>query len=246
MPKATHVLGYITRTIWGRRGYAICTTPRSGSNLLCQYLTSTGVLGRPLEYFNGMARRALEDPGYPDEPALQLHRIVTTGSTRNGVYGVKVFAYQHAAVAPTLEWPGLLPNLSFVYLERRNRLGQAVSWARAVQTTQYRSTQPPQAAPVYDARLIKERLDALDGERAQWREFFDSRNIKPLEIAYEDFIVNPQDTVDRVAEFIGLRSPTRVSHDLIDLKIQRDAETDDWCVRFLREHDSVGQSSPNN
>ena len=30
------------------RGFAICTTPRSGSNLFSQFLTSTGVLGRPL------------------------------------------------------------------------------------------------------------------------------------------------------------------------------------------------------
>ncbi|TPL71848.1 hypothetical protein FJ941_28635 [Mesorhizobium sp. B2-3-13] len=41
------------------RGYSICTSPRSGSNFLCQHLSSTGVLGHPLEYFNGRGRRFL-------------------------------------------------------------------------------------------------------------------------------------------------------------------------------------------
>jgi LPS sulfotransferase NodH len=35
------------------RGYAICTSGRSGSNVLCQYLASTGLLGKPLEYIGG-------------------------------------------------------------------------------------------------------------------------------------------------------------------------------------------------
>lgn len=31
--------------------YLICGTPRTGSTLLCQYLTSTEVAGRPHSYF---------------------------------------------------------------------------------------------------------------------------------------------------------------------------------------------------
>jgi LPS sulfotransferase NodH len=73
------------------RGYAICTSGRSGSNLLCQYLSSTGVLGNPLEYFNGSGRRLLGYPEYPDEPSRQIDWILTAGATPNGIYGLKVF-----------------------------------------------------------------------------------------------------------------------------------------------------------
>src|SRR6266576_2925028 len=31
--------------------YIICATPRSGSSLLCEALTNTGVAGKPKEYF---------------------------------------------------------------------------------------------------------------------------------------------------------------------------------------------------
>jgi hypothetical protein len=54
------------------RGYAICTSGRSGSNLLGQYLSSTGMLGNPLEYFNGAGRRMLGQPDYPDDPSRQI------------------------------------------------------------------------------------------------------------------------------------------------------------------------------
>ena len=34
------------------RGYLLCCIERTGSNLLTQALTGTGMAGRPLEYFN--------------------------------------------------------------------------------------------------------------------------------------------------------------------------------------------------
>ena len=229
------LLDQVMRLRVGRRGYVMCTAPRSGSNLLCQYLTSTGVLGKPLEYFNASARRILNDPAYPDDPTLQVQQILTTGATGNGVYGVKVFAYQNAAVAATLDWPRSLPNLTCIYLKRRDRLGQALSWARALQTSQYRSTQPKQGVAVYDARVIRERLEALAWEDTEWRQFFESRRIAPFEIVYEDFVVAPQETVDRIADFVGIRAAARIVHDQIDLAIQRNAETEEWRARFLSE-----------
>src|SRR5882724_11277758 len=123
------------------RGYAICTAPRAGSNWLCQLLTSTGVLGRPLEYFNGIARRQLNDPSYPDDPGEQVARILTMGRTPNGVYGLKMFASQFREVAGSVKLSRELPNLRFIVLRRRDVLGQAISWTRSLQTNQWRSTQ---------------------------------------------------------------------------------------------------------
>jgi LPS sulfotransferase NodH len=45
-----------------KRGYAICTSARSGSNWLCYLLSSTGQLGHPREYFNVEARRRNTPP----------------------------------------------------------------------------------------------------------------------------------------------------------------------------------------
>jgi LPS sulfotransferase NodH len=86
------------------RGYAICTSGRSGSNLLCQYLSSTGMLGNPLEYFNGSGRRLLGYPEYPEDPAKQIDWILTEGATPNGIYGLKIFPAQVEQIEKSIRW----------------------------------------------------------------------------------------------------------------------------------------------
>src|SRR3954454_20859130 len=149
-------------------GYALCTQPRPGSNLLCQVLPSTDQLGYPLEYFNGPGRRALGLPDFPDAPELQIEAILRLGATPNGVYALKLFASQFAMFSRRLRWMDLLPNLHFVYLTREDLLAQAISWARALRTEQYRSTQPAKRFAVYEADLIRTQLTAIVRDRAQW------------------------------------------------------------------------------
>lgn len=214
-----------------RRGYAICTQPRSGSNLFCQYLSSTDQLGYPLEYFNGSGRRALGLPNFPDAPELQIDAILHLGATSNGVYAVKLFASQFASFSRRVRWTDLLPNLHFVYLVRDDLLGQAISWARALQSEQYRSTQPVKRIAVYDAELIRSQLMAIVQERAQWEAFFARTGIAPLRITYERFLEDRSNHVGLVADLVDVEIPV-IDQGRIDLVIQRDAVTEEWRQRF--------------
>jgi len=218
-----------------QRGYAICTQPRSGSNLLCQVLSSTDQLGYPLEYFNGPGRRALGLPDFPDAPELQIKAILSIGATPNGVYAVKLFASQFAAFSRRLRWTDLLPNLHFVYLSRDDLLGQAISWARALQTEQYRSTQSVRRVAVYDAGLIRSQLMTIVRERAQWEAFFARTGIEPLRIVYERFLEDRSSYMDRVANLVDVENPA-VDQRRVDLVIQRDAVTEEWKQRFRAEN----------
>jgi LPS sulfotransferase NodH len=218
-----------------QRGYAICTQPRSGSNLLCQVLSSTDQLGYPLEYFNGPGRRALGLPEFPDAPELQIDAILRMGATPNGVYAVKLFASHFATFSRRVRWMDLLPNLHFVYLSRDDLLGQAISWARALQTAQYRSTQPATRAAVYDSGLIRSQLMAIVRERAQWEAFFARTGIKPLPIVYERFLEDRSSHVGRVADLVDVENPI-VDQRRIDLVVQRDAVTEEWKQRFRAEN----------
>ncbi|HXH21580.1 MAG TPA: Stf0 family sulfotransferase [Dehalococcoidia bacterium] len=217
------------------RGYAICTAPRSGSNWLCQLLTSTGVLGRPLEYFNGPARRELDDPSFPDDPRQQLDRVFTQGATANGVYGLKLFAQQRRQIEPTVDLLRDLPNVSFVFLRRRDVLGQAISWAKALQTLRYRSTQPQRGQAAYSFDAIAERLRSLDQEYADWAAYFGRHPIRPLEVYYEDMLVAPQSVVDKIAKLVGVNESAIVRPTLIDLEVQRDEATEEWRRRFFAD-----------
>lgn len=218
-----------------QRGYAICTSPRSGSNFLSQLLTSTGKLGRPLEYFNGPARRTLDHRDYPDDPESQLQAITRLGATANGVYAFKIFMNQFDQVAH-LGWASRLPNLSFVYLERRDVLGQAISWARALQTGQYRSMSASTGVAVYDSAQIRQCLSMILVEQARWRGYFALNGLQPLTIFYEEMVVAPQNTVDAVRDLVGLGGELLIDPAEINLVIQRDKTTVDWRDRFLAEN----------
>ncbi len=226
------------------RGYAVCTSGRSGSNLLCQYLSSTGVLGHPLEYFNGAGRRMRDYPDFPDEPAKQTDWILTTGATSNGIYGVKVFPWQLDLIAKSIHWSQLLPNLAFVFLKRRDLLGQAISALRAAQTNQWRSTMAAQGPATYDGHQIYERLQSAARDYARWELFFARNGIEPTGIIYEDLVANPQAAVDQVARLFGLQGKARVTEQAIDLQVQRDLVTAEWKSRFLAEYRDLDELDP--
>jgi LPS sulfotransferase NodH len=217
-----------------RSGYAICTQPRSGSNLLCQYLSSTGCLGHPLEYFNGTGRRALGLPGFPDDPSLQLEAILQLGATPNQVYAVKVFASQLDAISKSVRWTDALPDLRFVYLTRDDVLGQAISWARALQTAQYRSTQQVGGEATYSADLIQAQLIAILRERAQWEAYFARNGVAPLHIVYERFLEDRALAIRRIAAFVNVPNAV-IDERKIDLLKQRDALSEEWRAKFRSE-----------
>ena len=217
------------------RGYAVCTAARSGSNLLCQWLASTGLLGRPLEYFNGPGRRALTDPNYPDDRRAQIDWILTSTATPNGVYGVKLFSGDQQLIIPAADQSPRLPIDFYVYLERRDRVGQAISWLRAIQTQQYRSTQPARDTVSYDGAAIRERLAAIDREHVLWSDFFRRHQLQPLHLVYEETLEDPQRAVDRIAAGVGLDDRAVIDHSAVDLTIQRDATSAEWRARYLAD-----------
>jgi LPS sulfotransferase NodH len=226
----------IERANPANRGYAICTSGRSGSNLLCQYLSSTGMLGNPLEYFNGSGRRLLGYPEYPDDPSQQIEWILTEGATPNGIYGLKIFPAQVEQIEKSIRWTELLPNLKFVLLKRHDILGQALSAVRALQTEQWRASMPARGPAQYDGAQIYERLQITARDYARWDIFFARKAVAPAIIIYEDLLADPQSAVDQVADLFGLRGRARAAGEPIDLKIQRDATTQEWRTRFLAEY----------
>jgi trehalose 2-sulfotransferase len=74
------------------QGYLLCCIERTGSSFLAQTLASTGLAGRPREYFNPVEqdkqfmRNILGDTNLVDG----LPKILSAGTTRNGVFGVKL------------------------------------------------------------------------------------------------------------------------------------------------------------
>lgn len=212
-----------------RRGYVICTDPRSGSSLLCRALRSTGILGQPREYLGSPAyRRSIE------KDADKLEALIGEASTPNGVYGLKVFTHDFDNSRKS-RWPSRLPNLHFVYLERRDVLGQAISLVRADQTGQYHSGDDTGSSARYDAARIARAIRRITANQQRWRSYFARNGIEPLWLVYEDFSGDLDLVVARIAEYIGLDAVPRVRSEEVRLNVQRDAISSEWRSRFIAE-----------
>lgn len=217
----------------GLRGYAICTEQRSGSSYLCQVLASTGVLGRPLEYFNGPGMATFQ-PDYPPHAEAQLREITRQGATENGIYGVKVFSDTFDRFAPS-GWAQRLPNLRFISLIRRDLLGQAISATRLAQTNQYAADISAAREPFYDPLLIAREIHRLAWGQARWSAFFARCGIAPLYLEYDEIVINPQGTAEKVARLVGLDDPPTVNLQQVYTRVQRDSLSEAWRARFVAE-----------
>src|SRR6266567_6464066 len=133
--------------------YLICTTPRSGSWLLSEALQATEIAGRPREYFAPELQdewlRRWRSPtisSYGDFVAM----VLTRGTTDNGVFGCKLHWYQFEHLLARLRELNphgnpsdvdlvarTFPNVRYVWLFRRDKVRQAISYYRASHTGQW-------------------------------------------------------------------------------------------------------------
>lgn len=212
------------------RGYAICTEPRSGSSFLGRILASTGALGRPKEYFGRAGVRA----EIFRDPEAGLRKLVERASTPNGIYGLKLFTYDADRMAGS-RWVERLPGLHFIHLERKDLLGQAISFVRSAQTGRVQSWQTELRPARYDARAIARQLRRVAGDQARWRLYFARRGAAPLHLVYEQIAAEPQAAAAAVAALVGVDPPPRIDESAIDLAILRDDLSEEWRRRFLAE-----------
>jgi trehalose 2-sulfotransferase len=212
-----------------KRGYVICSYARTGSTLLCRALEATGVLGRPREYLNP---NEFSPEPYPTQPCLQIAEIARRATTDNGIYGLKVFCDQIDNLKG-FNWVEALPQPSFIHLERRDALGQALSSVRSLQTNQWLSTHKVQRKPRYDEAAIAKQLARFAYDRGRWQMYFARNGIDPLWLVYEDVIGNLKDTICLIGERVGIALSDVDLTYMEQLSVQRDELTEEWRARYL-------------
>jgi LPS sulfotransferase NodH len=219
--------------------YIVAGTPRTGSNLLCEGLTATGVAGAPNEVFAPdflwiwRARWGLPESV---EIGPYVEAALAHGTSRNGVRAFKI-QWMHVpplardlsrSESDVLAW--LLPAARFVNVVRRDRRAQALSWFRAIATNQWWRTDVPTASapPEPELGAVRELEAHIESQQAAWLEYFAVRKIVPLTVEYEALDQNYRGEVARVLGFLGL-DPTRAAAiPRPRLLRQADGVTADW------------------
>ena len=244
-------------------------------------LRHSGRPRRPEEYFLGVEDQSIRDHlgersiGSEQQPRSplwsraaydrHLEWAFEVGTTPNGIFGAKLMwgylgefvsllrnvpAYRDVPLAELL--PTVFPDLTFVRVVRANKVRQAVSLWKAVQTATWREDQatakaasleddgsPPYRAFIEEHRpqlrfhykAIDHLLEQLLIEEASWDAFFEHAGIKPVLVLYENFASDYETSTLRLLERLDLAPP-----DGFDfkprMKKQSDSINDDWTKRY--------------
>jgi LPS sulfotransferase NodH len=232
-------------------------------------LRHSGLPRRPHEYFdpdrhaNIVERLAFRE--MPDRPATPnelwvsetydryLAWALEQGTTPNGVFGAKLmwgYLGDFAQLLRGIEGmaglpvPELLarsfPNLRYVRITRRDKVRQAVSLWRAVQTQSWKREPGDEAErqvrePRFSFRAINYLVRLLTAHEASWDAYFLGLGLEPLTITYEELAVAHEPVVRRVLEQLEITVPADLHVEPPRLASQADELSERWVER-VHEH----------
>lgn len=235
--------------------YLICATPRTGSTLLCQYLSSTEVAGRPHSYFRkqDMASwakgwRILKENGSYDF-AEYLIAARAAASTENGVIAIRVMWESLKEIVGELAilYPNCLHRdmtlleeafgrLRFIYLCRNDIVAQAISLYRAEQTGYWHTVegQKPEQHPAFDFDAIQSRVQILRQQDESWQSWFQTISVEPMIVKYEELSADPVGSVQKVLGFLGVDLPHYRRLEAVNQRLADDL-TNSWIEEYTRQ-----------
>ena len=234
--------------------YIIFAVQRSGSFLLCEALKNTGLAGFPEEYF-------LDGQGWEDGEWARQNGVVTRddylrlvfekGTSPNGVFGAKImwnyFPIMHQKLTELPKYRGwnapplladLFPDLHYIWIVRRDKVRQAVSWAKAGQTNVYgwSKGEPlpvPRQEPTFDFTFIDLLYNLILEGEAGWQSFFEASGVQPFQVVYEDLVEAYEETALRILDYLNVPFPKDLVFGERRMQKQADALNDLWVEKYI-------------
>jgi LPS sulfotransferase NodH len=242
--------------------FVICATPRSGSTLLCDLLSGTGIAGRPDSFYRResiahFCRQWRLAPGSgPEFERRYLDAVVREGTGDTGMFGMRVMWPSLPELVNRLT--ALFPERTtareriaaafgpplYIHLRRHDRIAQAVSRSKAEQSGLWhraadgsvREQVGPAVAARYDADAIARFIAESEEHEAAWHDWFAAERIAPVEMVYEELAADPPAVLARVLDALG-RDPALASRAHVQTARLADTESRQWTARFAAEHD---------
>ena len=189
--------------------YIICALPRSGSSLLCIGLRKTKVAGNPWEYFHARTiQQGLKSWGITTREEY-LDKVVEEECTPNGVFGVKIFWSEFSKLGGLLTTR--LPDSRYILLTRRDKIRQAISFDKALQTNVWAQGRdedlPTHERLRFDFHRIRQLHHRIVAHELAWTRYFARHGVTPLDICYEDFTDSLDETLRRIVSYLGVEFP---------------------------------------
>lgn len=225
-----------------------------------EVLRYSGLPRQPREYFLEAGAPDLTEylpplePGQPstERPENWWARVRAEGMTENGVWGGKLmWGHVEDFLGRARELDGLagadletvlralLGAPQLVYVARADKVSQAVSLWRALQTQAWRSNGGPSSDEArYDFRAIDYLVARLENHDRAWQAWFAASGFEVRELSYERLERDPRACVASV-----LRSLDLPDDEIPDPPTarQRDARSEEWVARYQEEKAYLGE-----
>jgi LPS sulfotransferase NodH len=228
-------------------------------------LRHSGLPRRPHEYFdpqrhaNIVERLAFREmPDRTAEPNPLWHPetydqylawAIEQGTSANGVFAAKLMWGYLGDFAELLRGidgmaarplPELLarafPGLRYVQITRENKVRQAVSLWKAVQTQTWKQEPGEQVRravePVFSFRAINYLVRQLTAHDASWDAYFLGLGQEPLKLTYEELARSTDAVLARVLDYLGIPVPAGPALEAPRLSVQADEVSEEWVRRF--------------
>lgn len=238
------------------RSYLICATWRTGSNLLGDLLRQTGVAGDPDE--NLLPRiEKLRKPEWGFKSFTEfVQETQRRHSTPNGVSCLKLMHWNlleslerlrhendlDSCVSDREVLERFFPEVRFIFITRCNKMRQAISMMRAIQSDQWIMTARSKGEMLskqslhFDWHDFHRQLHAVNLEDDRWLDFFSRNGIIPFLVPYERLQVAHREVLAEVLRFLNL--PVTESVGSITPKIRRQATIQNrlWEIQAIVIH----------
>lgn len=241
------------------KSYRIWMTQRSGSTLLCKGLESTGIAGKPGEFLTLHGEKNFQEKYSINSYEAMRKKMWNLGTTSNGVFGVK-YSHDTAGIEqiltdfyplqnkvrpknPKLEilLADLLPNCKHLYLTRRNKIRQAVSWWKAIKDNVWHIEKGKAHRNElafyesnYDLPALTHLFKELVLREARIQDYFVAHNIQVMSIIYEDFIVDFEGTIRRIIDYLEIEHDGFEVGDFFYEKTATD-QSEIWVKRLQKD-----------
>lgn len=238
-------------TMWPHVSYIVCATPRSGSSLLDEALQNTGMVGKPDEYFLPHNQRLWQNGWNTPTFSEYMAEVLRRGTSPNGVFGMKMMWGYFGHFGRQIQClPGnryrttheglksVFPELSYIWIRRRDKVRQAVSHAKARQSNVWAVTDESVSGtmrrPVFSFQQLHFMVCELEAHDAAWQRYFATHAICPYIVFYEDFVEHYDEIVRDIMRYLHIPVPAEVQFMPQRLQKQADAESEEWVQRYHR------------
>ena len=213
--------------------YIICTQPRTGSHLLRALLRQQRC-GNPDELIQQLRTEHVKDLDSLYKKGILGDVFGMTVHQLHFLSGLKILR-EHTGMQKESDFTllnTLFPNVKFIYLYRRDKVKQAISYVKAHRTGHYTFKGDTQFGAYSESEITKF-MEYICRSEAKWLNFFDKYQIKHYDITYESLCSDPIESVRGILNSLGVESPLgKINERLLPTR-QYDEISEIWYKKYL-------------